>query len=274
MSHSRLPLYLDGLIAAWRSGQTGRDIHLGYWDHPPDLAAPAAPSEFIAAQARLTQRMVALAPVRPGQRVLDVACGFGGALAAISGDVPGLELVGLNIDRRQLEICRSIPQRSGSRFSLVEADACAMPFGLASFDSIFCIEAMFHFRSRRVFLAEAARLLRPGGTLVLSDILIRRPTKSPWDGDTMADALQRDYGPWPELWETPEAVHGWAAAAGLTVIDTFDWSQQTLPSYRTVAPDNERERNPYPDAGNVLRWLHVHGWLAYQIFVFQYGKNA
>lgn len=272
MSYSRLPLYLDGLIAAWRSGQTGRDIHLGYWDHPPDLASSAAPSEFVAAQARLTQRMVALAPVRPRQRVLDVGCGFGGALATISAHVPELMLVGLNIDRRQLEICRSIPRRAGSSLLLVEADACTMPFATASFDHILCIEAMFHFRSRHIFLAEAARLLRPGGTLVLSDILIRRPTASPWDSDTMAAVLRRGYGPWPELWETPAGVRRFATAAGLAMISTEDWSLETLPSYRTVAPDDKPERRPYPDAGNVLRWLHIHGWLTYQIFVFRHGE--
>jgi len=273
MRHSRLPLYLDGLIAAWRSGQTGRNIHLGYWDDPPELAIPAALSEFTVAQARLTERMVALAQVRSGQRVLDVACGFGGALAEIARRAPRLDLAGLNIDRRQLEICRSIPRPPGSSLLLVDADACAMPFAAASFDNIFCIEAMFHFASRRVFLAEAARLLRPGGTLVLSDILIRRPTESPWDGNTMTTVLQRDYGPWPELWDTPENVLQSAAAAGLTVIGMYDWSPQTLPSYRTVAPDEKPELRPSPDAGNVLRWLHVRGWLTYQIFVFQHGGN-
>ena len=76
MGRPALPAYLDGLIAAYRAGQAGRDLHLGYWDDPPDLAAPCAPGEFAAAQARLTRRIIALAPPEPGHRVLDVACGL------------------------------------------------------------------------------------------------------------------------------------------------------------------------------------------------------
>jgi MPBQ/MSBQ methyltransferase len=263
--------YIDGLIAAWRAGQTGRDVHLGYWDRPPDLATPAAPGEFVAAQARLTERIIALAPLAPGQRVLDVACGLGGTLAAIAARLPRSTLVGVNIDRRQLEICRGVaPPAGGGRPFLVEADACALPFADASFDEVFCVEAIFHFRSRRVFLAEAARLLRPGGTLVLSDILARQPgAAAPWGSGAMAAALRRGYGAWPELWVEAASVRQSATDTGLRQIAGEDWSAQTLPSYRIVAPDEVPWRRDNPEAGHVLRWLHAGGWLTYQIFVFR-----
>lgn len=275
MTRPQLPAYADGLIAAYRSGQTGRDLHLGYWDRPPDPATPPLPSEFGAAQARLTERMIALAHLQPGQRVLDVACGFGGTLAAIAARRAGIALFGLNIDRRQLTICRSIAPEEGSNLALVEADACALPFAAASFDHVFCVEAMFHFRSRPVFLAEAARLLRPGGTLVVSDILLRDPgSVAPWDGATMAAAIQGGYGPWPELWVETASVQRWAAAVGLDLARNEDWTAETLPSYRTVAPDDKPELQRHPEAGNLLRWLHTNGWLTYQILVFRRGRSG
>src|SRR5262245_61066318 len=66
------PPYFEVLIAAYRAGHAGRDVHLGYWDRPPNLATPCVPGEFEAAQARLTKRMIGCAALLPGQRVLDV----------------------------------------------------------------------------------------------------------------------------------------------------------------------------------------------------------
>jgi len=227
-------------------------------------------SEFAAAQARLTGRVIELVALRPGQRVLDVGCGFGGTLAEIGARLAGMALIGLNIDRRQLELCRGIMPRSGGSLALVEADACALPFAPATFDHLFCVEALFHFRSRQLFLAEAARLLRPDGTLLVSDILLRHPgAAAPWPSGTMATAIRRDYGPWPELWAEASSLRRRAAAEGLDLKTSQDWTAATLPSYRTAAPDDRPELRRHPDAGNVLRWLHSHGWLTYQILVFR-----
>ena len=47
-----------------------------------------------------------------------------------------------------------------------------MTFESASFDVVLCVEAAMHFRTRLRFFQEAYRLLKPGGTLILTDMLI------------------------------------------------------------------------------------------------------
>ena len=239
-----LPRYLDGALAAYRAGQTGRDIHLGWWDGPP------AADDFTAAQAALTRQVLALADVPRDARVLDVACGLGGTLQALGGGT------GVNIDPRQLHVCRTLAVPD---LRLVAADACALPFGPGSFDQVLCIEAMFHFRARSAFLTEAARVLRPGGVLTVTDILAQPCHGSPWPMPAMEAVLLHGYGPWPELWVAPQ---GWLAAAdqaGLALDRWLDWTDNTQPSYRVIAPGDGSRL----DAGQAMRWLHGNGALTY-----------
>ncbi len=262
-----VPAYFDLLIEGFRSGHGGRDVHLGYWDDPPSLSAPSHPGEFEAAQARLTSILIALAELRDGQSVLDVGCGFGGALEA-AGQRADMRLLGLNIDRRQLDICRTLPL-GNSTLSLVMADACALPFRPASFDRVFCIEAMFHFRARQTFLREAAKALRPGGRLVLSDILLRRPgEQTPLRAAAIEAAIRHEYGPWPALWVDAEDVIAAARQAGLVPDRIVDVTRETLPTYRVTAPRDWDGLPPLPSAGGVLRWLHASGHLTYLCMSF------
>jgi MPBQ/MSBQ methyltransferase len=266
----RVPPYFDQLLAARRAGHVGRDVHLGYWDDPPPLSAPCGYDEFQHAQARLTQLMIERASLAPGQRVLDVGCGFGGLLDAMNARLNGLAMTGVNIDRRQLAVCQDIVPRDGNSLTFAEADACALPFPAGAFDRIFCVEAMFHFTSRATFLTEAARVLRTGGYLVLSDIPIRDPgPEAPWDIPVMEDALRFGYGPWPELWIEPHGIAVLGYTSGLTLTSSEDWSAETLPGYRITAPLRGPEPSWKPEAGDVMRWLHVNGWLRYVALRFR-----
>jgi ubiquinone/menaquinone biosynthesis C-methylase UbiE len=248
----KLPPYFDALVAARRAGAVGRDVHLGYWDDPPPLTDPVRPGEFERAQRRLTERIVDRLPLQPGLRVLDVGCGFGAAMAAMEARRPGLVITGLNIDARQLALCRG----AASRLTLVQADACTLPFADGSFDHALCIEAMFHFASRAQFLAEAARVVRPCGVLVGTDILLRKPPGS----DAILAILRRDYGPWPDPWGEATPSDAW------DILSTEDWTAATLPTYRTVAPS---VMNRPETAGDVLRRLHETGWLTYRMFAYR-----
>jgi MPBQ/MSBQ methyltransferase len=266
---AQVPPYFDLLVDGFKAGRTGRHVHLGYWDTAPPPAAPCTAQEFEAAQARLCDIFIALAGLEDGQRVLDVGCGFGGTLAAINDRWQCMRLLGLNIDRRQLDICRTLQPHPTNKMSFALGDACAMPLRPAGLDRVLCLEAMFHFRSRGIFLKQATEALRPGGRLALSDILLKHPgNRAPLDIALLEQIMRREYGPWPQLWIGLDQILESACDSGLVLDRIVETTDQTFPTYRMTAPQDHDALPPQPTAGSLMRWLHREGYLSYLCLAF------
>ena len=151
-------------------------LNLGYY---PLAQLPFVVLGLARFQRILADRAIALLAPRVGDRVLDACCGRGFTTARIAergADVLGVDLLEEHV-HRATERFGAAP---GATF--VVGDVTALPpspagFALAdgSLDGILCLEAAFHFgeRGRRAFLAQAYRLLRPGGRLVLVDFTWR-----------------------------------------------------------------------------------------------------
>ncbi len=214
--------------------------------------------------------MIDLAAIANGQAVLDVGCGFGGTIARLNDEYHDMRLTGINIDARQIDICRTIVASDGNTLSWELGDATALPFADVAFDRVVCVEAMFHFASRRRFFMEAARVLKPGGLLAGTDILISSSARgAQFPVDTI---LQAGFGPWPDVWgDDADHVH-LARSAGLHG-ETRDITSQVAPSHRYTAPPQASPGDataPAPmRASAMLRWLHERGWLQYVSFRFE-----
>jgi ubiquinone/menaquinone biosynthesis C-methylase UbiE len=105
-------------------------------------------------------------------RLLDIACGTGSFLREVKTNYPRLYITGLDLSPHYLTVARR-ELAPWSRVRLVEAAAEAMPFADAEFDVVTCIY-LFHelpVQIRRAVVAEARRVLRPGGTLIFVDSL-------------------------------------------------------------------------------------------------------
>ena len=106
-----------------------------------------------------------------GKRVLDVGCGPGNLLVALSTDAPEL-LIGIDVDTTFLVFGRSQIEKLSRQPSkvpaLIRAALPTLPFADETFDLVTCFLVMPHVPDDKVALVELARVLRPGGTLAIS----------------------------------------------------------------------------------------------------------
>lgn len=113
--------------------------------------------------------LVALAALKPGERVLDVACGTGLVTRLAAPEVgPTGQVTGLDINANMLAVARSLPPLPGASVTWVEGDAGAMDFPDASFDVILCQQGLQFFPHKDAALREMHRVLVPGGRVLLS----------------------------------------------------------------------------------------------------------
>jgi len=260
-----VPAYFDFLIDGFARGQIGRSVHLGHWDQPSEVET-SRPGEFARAQERLDEILLEMADLADGQSILDVGCGFGGSLQKVDNRFENLRMTGLNIDPRQLAICRQLRPKEGNKLEWIEADACCLPFADQTFDRVLCIEAMFHFTSRRAFFHEAARVLRPGGVLAATDLYLDRSAPGTGLPGFCFEAILNDgYGPWPEPWGDEVGDRNLGTAAGLACIRFRDATEETRPSHCFTVPGHlDGRRDPGTStlrAGLMLKWLHENGHL-------------
>jgi len=101
---------------------------------------------------------------------LDIGCGYGvsALLLALFG---ASESHGLDCQTRALETFHDMLDTLPLRLPVYPAlgDSAKLPYGDGTFDALLAVEAISHFRRVDDFLSEAARVLRPGGVLLISD---------------------------------------------------------------------------------------------------------
>jgi len=110
----------------------------------------------------------------PGDRALEVACGAGGVTCRMALEA-GATCVGVDIHAAAIEaaIRRAGEKDLQSRVSFQVVDASRpLPFPDASFDAVFCNDAINHLPRRLDLLRDWHRVLRPGGRLLFTDPIV------------------------------------------------------------------------------------------------------
>jgi len=153
-------------------------------------SAPAVYQEFLvpAMFAPFAKRLVEHGCVRPGLRVLDVACGTGvvsRAAAVVAGT--GGSVAGVDLGEPTVAIARSYPaEENAAPIDYAQADATVLPFDAEDFDVVLSQQGLQFFPDRAAALAEMRRVLKPGGRVAVATWKDIEPPFS-----TIADALGR-----------------------------------------------------------------------------------
>lgn len=121
---------------------------------------------------RYRARVLDVTGIASGVRMLDIGCGTGTlAIAAWRRSQPGGQVIGIDASENMVEVARRDARRAQADIEFRCGDATSLPLDGAQFDLI-VINAVLHAipaDRRRRCLAEAKRVLKPGGRLVLVD---------------------------------------------------------------------------------------------------------
>jgi ubiquinone/menaquinone biosynthesis C-methylase UbiE len=161
-------------------------INTGYEeDLPMDLPLGASdePNRFFIQLYHRTATQVDLT----GKRVLEVSCGHGGGASYLVRTLGSASYTGLNLNPAGVDFCRKRHNLPGLDF--VQGNAENLPFPDQSFDAVINVQASFCYPSLPRFLAEVARILRPGGHFLYAD-LRRRDGIAKWE-EQLGDAPMR-----------------------------------------------------------------------------------
>jgi SAM-dependent methyltransferase len=106
------------------------------------------------------------AAIQPQERLLDAACGRGSLTFRLAKRTRAA--YGFDISAQAIRRARRVAERAGSSTQFATASAEHLPFKTESFDKIVSSSSLEHFRDGELAIAEMARVLRAGGTLVLT----------------------------------------------------------------------------------------------------------
>ncbi|HEU5111247.1 MAG TPA: methyltransferase domain-containing protein [Micromonosporaceae bacterium] len=115
------------------------------------------------------ERLVNLAGIKAGERVLDAACGTGvvGRLAAARVGPRGA-VAGVDVNPGMVAVARAVAAGIAPPIDWHEGDLHSLPFPDHSFDAVLCQFSLMFLADRRTALAEMNRVLAPGGRVAIT----------------------------------------------------------------------------------------------------------
>ena len=191
----------------------GEHLHHGYWIRGDESKE--------AAQAQLVEHLAETANIQPDARILDIGCGFGGSSIYLARKYHA-HCTGITISPLQVEMASADAAAAGVSANFLCMDAESMHFE-KPFDVLWSVESISHYQDIPRFFSTAARYLKSGGTLALTDWFKQKPLP-PRDHKKFLHPIED--GMLVEL-HTMRDYQDWLAASGFTVIRSDILNQHT-----------------------------------------------
>lgn len=225
--------YYDGAADEIYRDIWGENIHLGLFEGRDE--------DLPSAMERSNRQMAEGVTLAPEHEVIEVACGYG-ALARYLASAYGCRVVASNISQRELRHAQELTAAAklGDKVSFEYGDFHALPYGDGRFDHYWSQEAFLHAVDKTQVLAEAHRVLKPGGTLVFTDILVRSGTP-----DEIRERVYERVNA-PEMWDASDYRRA-LTNLGFEITIEEDWSANVAPTYAWVREQLEQRRAEFED---------------------------
>lgn len=145
----------------WNLEQS-RSLHYGYWD--------ADTKNFHQALININKILSAKAGINKTSKVLDAGCGIGGSSLWLAKNI-GCNVAGISLSAKQVATANGLAAKDGLQAIAIfeQKDFTATQYAEESFDIVWAIESVCHAADKSKFIAEAYRLLKKGGKLIMVD---------------------------------------------------------------------------------------------------------
>ena len=270
--------HTSGFLALGTGGTQGV-IHRAVWG--PGVTSPADAFHYV--DDRIAEAIAAMQPAvigtggftsLPSLHIVDLGCGVGATLCHLARRLDARATgVTLSPVQARLATARIEAERLADRVTCLEGSFDALPRSIPPADAAYAIESFAHAPDPAAFFAEAARLVRPGGLLLVCDDVRRRG-----GGAAARRTIRRFTRGWHlNTLLTSGEIVALAQATGFEHRDTMNLSSYLVPLSRrdrlldaTLGwlPLGATPLGPVL-GGAALQKCLARGWTAYELLTFQ-----
>ncbi len=227
--------HYDRVTEAWTM-LLGDDLHYGVFT--------TGDEDLPTATAALTGLMIEAAEFSEGLNVLDVGCGTGAPACHLAAKF-GVRVTGITTSAVGISAACARADAAGlnDQVAFLERDGMDNGFPDASFERAWVLESSHLMRERDAMMAECARVLCPGGRLVLCDIVLRRPLPFQ-EVRRLREPLALLRAVFGEARMEPLDVYAeLAVGSGLAVDRLVDLTERTRPTFARWRENAEQHRD-------------------------------